>query len=149
VYFSCTSSISRLKRVAILTRLPHDHEMTKPLTLLSYEKLLPGSQLVNRLEDRGYRVQVVSEPGKLIQASESAKPLLVIVDLEPHHKAICDVVAQIKQNAATSHIPVIAICRTQNLEAQNEARAAGATLVVTDSAVLVHLDQFLDQALEV
>jgi hypothetical protein len=32
---------------------------------------------------------------------------------------------------------------------QAAARAAGATLVVTDAAILTHLPQFLDQALQV
>ena len=36
--------------------------MTQPLALVLYEKLLPGSQLVNRLQDLNYRVQTIADP---------------------------------------------------------------------------------------
>ena len=37
--------------------------MTQPLALVLYERLLPGSQLVNRLQDLNYRVQVIADAG--------------------------------------------------------------------------------------
>src|SRR5262245_49139849 len=49
------------------TALAHyaDPNMTEPLALVVYEKLLPGSQLVNRLQDLKYRVQTVADPTQL------------------------------------------------------------------------------------
>ena len=35
--------------------------MTRPLALVFYEKFMPGSQLVNRLQDLNYRVRVVND----------------------------------------------------------------------------------------
>ena len=35
--------------------------MTQPLALVWYEKLMPGSKLVNRLQDLGYRVLTAPE----------------------------------------------------------------------------------------
>ena len=123
--------------------------MTQPLALLSYEKLLPGSQLMHRLEDLGYRVQTIPETGKLVAEAEQSKPLLVIVDVEPKIPAACEAIAGLHQHIGTMHIPVIAITGEGREEAQEAARQAGAKLVVTDIAILAHLDQFLEQALEI
>jgi CheY-like chemotaxis protein len=123
--------------------------MKQPLALLLYEKLLPGGQLVNRLQDLGYRVQPVPAPGDLVPTAEREKPLLAFVDLEPRFEQICQAISGLRQNSATRHIPVIAFAAPQSAEAQEAARRAGATLVVNDAALLLHLGQFLDQALQV
>jgi len=121
--------------------------MTKPLTLLLYEKILPGGQLVNRLQDLGYRVQAVSDPGALVTLAEQEKPLLVMADLEPRTALVCQAIASLRENTATHHIPIIAIAPASDVPAQDSARQAGATLVVNDVTILQHLSQFLDQAL--
>ena len=46
---------------AICVRLFQADAMTQPLALVLYEKLLPGSQLVNRLQDLNYRVQTIAD----------------------------------------------------------------------------------------
>ncbi len=123
--------------------------MTQPLALVLYEKLLPGSQIVNRLQDLSYRVQVVAEASRLVECAEQARPLLVLADLEAKSGDICAAVAKLKQNAATQHLPVIAFCPEAAAELQAAAQAAGATLVVGETAILNHLPQILDQALQV
>jgi CheY-like chemotaxis protein len=55
----------------------------------------------------------------------------------------------LRQHEATAHIPVIAFSSANNLGLQDAARAAGATLVVHDTGILVHLEQLLQQALQV
>ena len=40
--------------------------MTKPLALVFYERLMPGSQLVNGLQDLGYRVLAITEAALLM-----------------------------------------------------------------------------------
>ena len=123
--------------------------MTQPLTLCLYERVLPGSQLVNRMQDLGYRVQAISDPALLVEHAEREKPLLVIAELEPGQTDVCEAIARLKKHDPTAHIPVIAIASAQNTPLHEAARAAGAKLVVTDHAILVHLDQFLEQALQV
>jgi CheY-like chemotaxis protein len=122
--------------------------MTQPLALVLYEKLLPGSQLVNRLQDLNYRVQSIADPGILVECAEQAKPLLVLADLESTRENVCAAVARLKQNPATRHLPVIGIARETAINLQPEAQAAGVTLFVTDSAILNHLPEILDQALQ-
>ena len=123
--------------------------MTQPLALVLYEKLLPGSQVVNRLQDISYRVQVIADADRLVECAEQAKPMLVLADLQSTKNNVTAAVARLKQHPATKHIPVIAFSGESTGELEAAARAAGATLVVTDSAILTHLPQFLDQALQV
>jgi PleD family two-component response regulator len=123
--------------------------MTQPLALVLYEKLLPGSQLVNRLQDLKYRVQAIADAGRLVECAEQAKPMLVLADLASTRNDVCDAVAKLKQNAATKHLPVIAFSTEDAAELQAAAKAAGATLIVTEAAILNHLPQMLEQALRV
>src|SRR5882672_4156501 len=102
--------------------------MTQPLALVLYEKLLPGTQLVNRLQDLNYRVQTLDDPASLVESAEQAKPMLVLADLEPGRDQVCDAISRLRENAATQHLPVIAICGENAAELQALARAAGATL---------------------
>ncbi|HTD88878.1 MAG TPA: response regulator [Candidatus Binatia bacterium] len=121
--------------------------MSEPLALLVYEKLLPGGQLVNQLQDRGYRVQPLADPADLTSAAQQ-KPMLVFMDLEPKTEQVCAAIRRLKTDPSTAHIPVIAIAPHAREELAEPARAAGAKLVVFDNAILVHLDQFLEQALQ-
>jgi CheY-like chemotaxis protein len=121
--------------------------MNEPLALVLYEKLLPGSQLVNRLQDLNYRVQTVSDTGLLVECCEQTKPMLVLADLRAAHQDVCAAIARLKQNPATQHLPVIAFGDEESADLQKNALAAGVTLLVSESAVLNHLPQCLDQAL--
>lgn len=122
--------------------------MDQPLAMLVYEKAMPGTQLVSRLEERGYRVRSINSLATLVEQAELEKPMLVFVDLGAKTAAACATITQLRGNSATAHIPVIALALPADTAAPEAARAAGATLVVLDSIILAHLDQFLEQALE-
>jgi len=123
--------------------------MTRPLALFLYERPLPAGQLVNHLQDLGYRVQSLADPAKLVEHAEQEKPLLVLTDLEPRAEGVCAGIAALRANHGTAHLPIIAFAGVGHAAAHEAARSAGATLVVNDAAILAHLNQFLDQALEV
>jgi len=123
--------------------------MSHPLALVCYEKLLPGSQLLNRLQDLGYRVQAVADAGTLAACAEQEKPLLVLADLESTRAKVCDAIIALRKNPATQHLPIIAFAREEEISVQQAARAAGATLVVSEAGLLNQLRQLLDQALQV
>lgn len=123
--------------------------MTQPLALVVYEDLMPGSQLVNRLQDLHYRVQPVPDASQLSDYARSEGPMLVFADLSSSGTDICAAIARLKSDPATAHIPVIAFADEGADQLQSAGRQAGATLVVTDSAVLSHLAQLLEQALHV
>jgi len=122
--------------------------MIRPLALFVYERLLPGGQLVNRLQDLGYRVQSLADPATLVEQAERQKPLLVLADLQPREEEVCAAITALKKNGATAHLPVIAFASASREALHEKAHTAGATLVVSDAAILVHLEQFLDQALQ-
>lgn len=121
--------------------------MTQPLALVLYERILPGTQLVNRLQDLGYRVQTVHAAETLVAVAEKEKPLLVFADLESTNSRISETIAQIKQHPATKHLPVVAFASEEKAELKADAQAAGA-IITGEAALLHHLPQVLDQALQ-
>jgi CheY-like chemotaxis protein len=123
--------------------------MTQPLALVLYEKLLPGSQLANRLRDLNYRVQTLSDTEALVHSARQDKPLLALVDLVSRRENVCAAISQLRQEPETQHIPVIAFAPEKSMDLQRAAREAGANLVVSEAALLTHLDQFLEQALQI
>lgn len=110
---------------------------------------MPGSQLVNRLQDVNYRVLGVSNPADLASMAQGDKPMLIFTDLDFGSEDVCAVIASLRQNPATAHIPIIAFTEDAASKAAIASQQAGATLVVTDAAVLAHLPQLLEQALRV
>jgi CheY-like chemotaxis protein len=123
--------------------------MVEPLALVLYEKLLPGTQLVNRLQDLKYRVETINDPAKLVPCAEQIKPILVLVDMEGSPANTCSAVSALKQNPGTRHLPVIAFAREDTAELRKSAEVAGVSLFVTESAITHHLPQLLDQALQI
>ena len=123
--------------------------MIQPLALVLYESLLPGSQLVNRLQDLNYRVQTVADTAVLLECCEQSKPMLVLADLRASHREVCAAMARLKQNPNTRHLPLIAFGEGISPEQEQAALTAGVTLVVSESALLNHLSQCLEQALRV
>ncbi len=123
--------------------------MTQPLALVLYEKLLPGSQLVNRLQDLNYRVQVIADAARLVECAEQARPMLVLADLASTKNDVCAALARLKQNQATKHLPVIAFSGQDAGDLETAAKQAGATLIVNEAAILGHFPQILEQALQV
>ena len=122
--------------------------MTQPLALLLYERPLPGSQLVNRFQDLGYRVSTVPSPTSLVDACLREKPILLVVDVREADDKVCAALRQLTTGPETNHIPVIATVPAQSPEAAEAARLSGVKLVLHDSVILAHLEQFIDQALQ-
>lgn len=123
--------------------------MNSPLAVLFYEDLIPGSQLTNRLQDLKYRVQVAASAKELTSLAACAGPMLCLVDLAARQADICAVIQTLRGTTATAHLPIIAFADEDQPELQERAKQAGATLVVSDVALLAHLAQFIEQALRV
>jgi len=123
--------------------------MTKPLALVFYEELLPGSQLVNRLQDLGYRVQAITSASDLLPAAEEQKPMVILADLKIHSGDLTSVIGQIRNSPKTSHLPILAFTGKKDRKLQESATKAGASLVAFDDAILQQLPQLLEQVLQV
>jgi CheY-like chemotaxis protein len=122
--------------------------MTQPLALVLYEKLLPGTQLVNRLQDLKYRVQTLADSSRLVECAEQAKPMLVLADLESTRHDVRATIARLRQYPPTQHLPVIAFSADSAVDLA-ASQAGGITLLVSETALLAHLPQFLEQALQI
>ena len=121
----------------------------KPLALVFYERLLPGSQLANRLSDLGYRVHTIEEAALILETARQQKPIVLLMDLVTRRANICEIIKEVRRNEETSHVPIIGFATQNNPQIQEEAVKAGATLVAIDDALLPQLPHLLEQALEV
>lgn len=110
---------------------------------------MPGSQLVNRLQDLKYRVQVVATADELLATAASAGPMLILCDLASRRGAVSEVIKQLRATPATAHLPIIAFADEAEGPLSAAGKAAGATLVVTDAAILAHLNLLVARALQV
>lgn len=123
--------------------------MTKPLAIVFHESLLPGSQISNRLSDLGWRVQTVTVAAAVPDMVRREMPMLLIAELALRHGDFCGVIAELKQDPAIAHVPVIGFTPQKNQKLQDDAVAAGARLVAANSAILEQLPQLLEYALAV
>jgi DNA-binding response OmpR family regulator len=122
--------------------------LMEPLAMLLYQKLLPGTQLVNRLQDLKYRVQTIGDPAELAESALKIKPMVVLIDLSSPDSELLREVRRLRECKETQHLPVIGFGATSSEEAKNRALEAGVTLLVSESAILSHLSQCLTKALE-
>jgi len=134
---------------AICHRLFQAGAMTTPLALVFYENLLPGSQLVNRLQDLGYRVQTTNEVQTLVLQALQEKPLVIVADLASATADVCGFIRELKRNPETRHVPIIAFTDLKNAKLPAAATAAGATMVAGSDAILDQLPELLEQALQI
>lgn len=122
--------------------------MTKPLALLLHDKPMPGSRLVARFEEMGYRVSTVADPGRLMATAKEALPMLVVADLTNGRGDVLAAVEGLRGDAATAHLPVIAYAAKEDGNQREAALRAGVQVVATDATIVQHLGPFVDQALQ-
>lgn len=128
---------------------PKVKRMMEPLALIVYENLLPATQIVNRLQDLKYRVQTMAQAEELVRRAQELRPMLVIADLSMNRERVLSAVKLLRKEPATQHLPVIAFCRDEDARALNAIAPEGITMLVGATAVLNHLPQLLEQALQV
>lgn len=123
--------------------------MTQPLALLAYEAILPGSQLVNRLRELGYRVLCTGPSDILLSSACQEKPMIILMDLLSQAQDTLAIIRSLRAEAQTAHVPIIAFCPLKERKLQQGARTAGATLVAVSDGILEQLPALLDQALAI
>lgn len=122
--------------------------MVQPLALVIYEKLLPGSKLVNRLQDLNYRTETLGSLEHLADEAAKCKPMVVFIDMQWVRGDAPSAIRELKGTAATGHLPIIAFGWDSSPELQSAAESAGATVVASEAALANHLPQLLDRALQ-
>lgn len=109
---------------------------------------MPGSQLVNRLQDLNYRVLALSDETRLLATAQRESPLLLFVDLVTS-RDICGAIATLRSTPDTAHLPVIAFAPEDAPQSLAAALKAGANIAVNEAAVTNYLPQLIDQALQI
>jgi PleD family two-component response regulator len=132
-----------------LRPFPNLPVMTQPLAQIFYEQLLPGSQLVHRMQDLGYRVQTVLEVGLFAEVVTREKPMVVVVDLRVRNGNILEEVKAVKAQAETNHIPILGMAADQDPKLLAAAQAAGVALVAHVASIGGQLPQLLEHVLRV
>lgn len=122
--------------------------MLQPLAIVFYERVMPGSQVVNRLQDLNYRVLAINNAALLAAITKRETPLLLLADLDARAD-ICGAIQKIKADPACAHLPVIAFAPDDKPELLAAAEKAGASFTIGESALAGHLPQLLDRALQV
>jgi CheY-like chemotaxis protein len=117
--------------------------------MLLCERGLVAVPLTQRLEDLRYRIAAISKPDALVADAEDERPLIVLADFETARDAVATAVEHLRANPPTAHIPVVGFAREVDDATQAALVARGATMVVSDAAILSHLGQLLSRALEV
>ena len=121
--------------------------MLQPLAIVFYERIMPGSQLVNRLQDLNYRVRAVHNLVDLADKVYRDAPMLVIADLAAQGD-VCGVIEKIKADPATAHVPIISFAPDNRMNLLTAAQKARANQSVIESVLLNHLQSILEQALQ-
>ena len=137
------------KNFAMRPTLSQSPEVTKPLAIVFYEKLLPGQQLVNRLQDLGYRVQAVTKAAELSEQVGQHKPMLLVAEFPGGTPLVGEAITALRQDTGTAHVAVLVYTAGANPELQKAARAAGANLTVSEPGILDQLPELLDQVLRI
>jgi CheY-like chemotaxis protein len=120
----------------------------QPLAIVYYERLMPGSQLVIKLQDISYRVLTLNKPDLLAPSAGREMPMIIFTELGAGNE-VPSAIEKIKADPATSHIPIISFAPDNAPAPLAAAQKSGANLAVSDSVLLNHLPQLIDQALQV
>ena len=123
--------------------------MNEPIALLLCGRALIATQLEERLVALRYRTRVVSTPADLIAVAEQAKAMVVLADIEGAPEPVLAVLEKLRTNPVTAHIPTIGFVREADAGTQAALLARGVAPVVSEAAMLSHLPQLLDRALDV
>ncbi len=130
-------------------RLPTSAPVTKPLAIVFYEKLLPGSQVVNRLTDLGYRVTATQLASEVPRLARAESPMVIVADLQLRAGDFVSVIQTLKSSADTEHVPILGYCDPKNQKLVDAAVKAGAKLVAAEKGLPEQLPQLLDHVLAV
>lgn len=123
--------------------------VTKPLAVVFYERLLPGSRVANRLSDLGWRVAEAKRPADIVTLARDERALVVIAEFASRSDEVCRAVTELKRTSETEHVPVLGYGDPAATKLSDAALAAGVSLVVAEAGLFDQLPQLLDHVLAV
>ena len=94
----------------------------------------------------GFMTKVYADAGLLLAACREHQPEAVIMDLNYEAASPLQFISDMKADAATKAIPVLAYVSHVQVELRRKAEELGCDLVVARSALVQGLPQFLSEA---
>jgi hypothetical protein len=104
-------------------------------------------RLAERFEAIRYRVLTLNKPAELLTRAERERPMVILVDADTVPPI--PVMDQLAGNPATAHIPVISFAAAVDDAMQAALAGHRGGMLVSEAALLNHLPQLLDRALEI
>ncbi len=123
--------------------------MTKPLAIVFYEKLLPGSRIGHQLADLGWRVLEVKLASDLLPQVRSQRPVLIVAEVALRTGDLLPVIAELKRLPETSHVPILGYGDPKNQKLVDAALLAGVRLMAAEAGLFDQLPQLLEHVLAV
>ncbi len=123
--------------------------MTKPLAIVFYEKLLPGSRIGHQLADLGWRVIEVKLASELVAQVRTQRPLMVVAELALRTGDLLPVIAELKRTPETSHVPILGYGDPKNQKLVDAALLAGVRLVAAEAGLFDQLPHLVEHVLAV
>ncbi|MFM7101997.1 MAG: hypothetical protein ACKO3N_12590 [Verrucomicrobiota bacterium] len=123
--------------------------MTRPLALVFYEKLLPGSRVAGKLGDLGWRVAEVRPATQLVAQARAQRPLVLVAELTLRPDDLLPFIRDLRAAPDTAHLPVLAFAADGPPGRVEAALAAGVNLVAAEAGIIDQLPQLLEQVLAV
>jgi hypothetical protein len=122
---------------------------TEPLALLLCGRGVISSQLTRRFEALRYRVKAIANAADLVPCAARERAMVILADLDADAPATASALDQLKADTATAHIPVIAFTKEPGASLPSALMERGTAMVVSEAAILGHLPQLLQSALEI
>jgi len=123
--------------------------VTKPLAIVFYEKLLPGSRLPEWDWFALLDLSEVKLANQVIPEVRAQMPIVVLMELALRTGDTCPVISEIRRDPVVRHIPVLGYCDPKNKKLCDAALAAGASLVAAEAGLLEQLPHLLNHVLAV
>ncbi len=121
-----------------------DANADAPILLVVSDDLMLPSRIRESAKPLGYVVQTVASEASVWETvRKTPAPHALLVGLTARRMEPLALIAALKADAQTAHLPIIAFAGHVETEKHQAAREAGADFVVANSSVALHLPQLL------
>jgi DNA-binding NarL/FixJ family response regulator len=115
---------------------------SKPYALVAADFMF-GARIASALEGQGWASTLVGSLGAALDAAKKRVPEVLIAELGANGWEKVEGIRQFKADAQTSGIPILAFGSHKSRSLLEEARAAGADLVVSNGVLVSQFDALL------
>ena len=113
------------------------------LALVVDDSMLIRHTVCRYLEERGWRVETVTDGAEAVEALQYLRPHLIVTDMMMPRMTGSELITELKKDPQTAEIPIILLCgrNSEREEKSNESRADCA--IYKDIDIVTQLDHAL------